>query len=247
MSNQLSNNNKNWLYFAFGLGTTLLLGTAFILVNLNRSKQSLSAGTWKIEAIGVPEGTPAFTIIISPEGKVLALNPRNEKEAIEVGKIAKISDISTLPEGTKMQSNSLFDQSNKAKQSEAKTYVGAMNRGQQAYYLEKEKWGQNVDALGIGIKFETENYRYNTQAVSSIKTVNIKNYPGITVQTGIARKEGLKSYLGVVYLSNVASGNDTSTINLLCESNEPTTKEIGLPKFDGKKIQCPDGYSDLYR
>ncbi|HIK54809.1 MAG TPA: prepilin-type N-terminal cleavage/methylation domain-containing protein, partial [Synechococcales cyanobacterium M55_K2018_004] len=32
---------------------------------------------------------------------------------------------------------SFLNQANKARQSEASTYVGSMNRGQQAYYLEK--------------------------------------------------------------------------------------------------------------
>jgi type II secretion system protein G len=33
---------------------------------------------------------------------------------------------------------SFLNQANKAKQSEAKTYVGSMNRGQQAYFLEND-------------------------------------------------------------------------------------------------------------
>lgn len=245
MSTQPPADNKNWLYFIFGSGAMLLLSIiAFSLFNFTKSAQSESAGTWKIDASGLPSGTPAFTIIVSPEGKIFALDPRNEKESIEVGKIIKVSDITTLPDGTKVQANPFANQANKARQSEAKTYVGTLNKGQQAHYVEKQKWGQNIDALSIGIKSETENYRYNTQVVSFIKTVNIKNYPGITIQTGVAKKEGLKSYLGVVYLSN-ASGADTFSLAILCESNEPTTKEAGSPKFDGKAVQCPDDYKPL--
>lgn len=239
--------NKNWLYFAFGACTTLLLGAiAFTLLNLGKSAQSQSAGTWKVEASGVPSGAPAITIIISSEGKITALNPTNEKEAIEVGKITRVSDVAFLPKDAQVQSNPFANQANKSRQSEAKTYVGAMNRGQQAYYLEKERWAKNIDEIGIGIKEESDNYRYKTQPIDSIKTVNIKNYPGIAVQTGLAKKEGLKSYLGIVYLSGTSS-NELTTLALLCESNEPTTKEAGLPKFDGKKMQCPDGYSNVVR
>ena len=246
MAHQSPSNNQNWLYLAFGAGGTLILMTIiFSVLNLGKSAQSQSAGTWKVEASGVPSGSPAITIIISSEGKVTALNPQNEKEVIEVGKITKISDVATLPEGVKIQSNPLATPSNKARQSEARTYVGSLNRQQQAYFLEKNKWAKTLEETASGINAETENYRYNIQNIDSIKTVNIKNHPGITVQTGIAKKEGLKSYLGAAYLSNLSGNNDLTTIAILCESTEPTTKQAGSPKFDGKALQCPDGYQPV--
>jgi type IV pilus assembly protein PilA len=41
---------------------------------------------------------------------------------------------------------------NKAKQSEAKQYVGSMNRAQQAKFAENGTFATSVDALGLGIK-----------------------------------------------------------------------------------------------
>lgn len=132
-------------------------------------------------------------------------------------------------------------ESQRAMRHEGKTYVASMNRAQQNYFLEKKKWVKTIEESEIGIKAETENYRYNIQNIDSIKTVDIKNYPGIIVQTGTAKKEDLKSYLGAAYLSG-SSNSGLTTITILCESNEPTKKEAGLPKFDGKALQCPDGY-----
>ncbi len=246
MSNLPPSNNKNWLYFAFGSGTMLLLGAiAFILLNLNKSAQSQIAGTWIVDANDLPSAqTPSITIVISAEGKIIAIDPQHEKEAVKVGKITRVSDVVALPNDVKLKD--ISSQGERARQSEAKTYVGSLNRAQQAYFLEKSKWGQNIEVLGIGIQSETDNYRYNTQTVNSIKTTNIKGYPGITVQTGLAKKEGLKSYIGTVYLSTISSGDITS-LTILCESNEPTTKEAGSPKFDGKEMQCPDGYVNVSR
>jgi hypothetical protein len=246
MSNQPPSNHKNWLYFAFGSGTVLLLGSIAFLLFLNKSAQSQSAGTWKVEANGTPAGTSSVTIIISSEGKITALSPTKEKEAIELGTITRVSDVAVLPKDTQVLPNPFAyfnNQGKKSRQSEAKTYTGAINRGQQAHYLEKERWAKNLDELAIGIAAESDNYRYKTQPIDAIKTANIKNYPGIAVQTTVAKKEGLKSYLGVSYLSG-ASSNDLTTLAILCESNEPTTKEAGLPKFDGKAVQCPDGYTN---
>lgn len=246
MSNQPPSNHKNWLYFAFGSGTASLLSLiAFIILSLNKSAQSQIAGTWIVDANDLPSSqTPPITILISAEGKIIAIDPQNVKQALKIGKITRVSDAVTLPVDVKLQS--LSSQGERARQSEAKTYVGSMNRAQQAYFIEKNKWGQNIDALGIGIKSETDNYRYNTQTVNSIKTANSKDNSGITVQTGLAKKEGLKSYIGAVYLLTISSG-DISTFAILCESNEPTTKEAGLPKFDGKEMQCPDGYANVSR
>ena len=134
------------------------------------------------------------------------------------------------------------NQANRAKQSEAKTYVSTLTKGQQIFFIEKEKWAKTIEETDLGIKAESENYRYNIQNIDSIKTVDIKNYPGITVQTATAKKEGLKSYLAAAYLSG-SSSSDVTTIAIFCESNEPTTKEAGLPKFDGQALQCPDGYT----
>jgi type IV pilus assembly protein PilA len=62
---------------------------------------------------------------------------------------------------------SFLNQANKARESEAKTYVGSINRGQQAYYLEQDKFGTNVAAIEIGIPTKTTYYEYKTAATST--------------------------------------------------------------------------------
>ncbi|MEI6428495.1 MAG: type IV pilin-like G/H family protein [Pseudanabaena sp. ELA607] len=213
---------------------------------------SQMAGTWKIESVA---GSPPTTVVISPEGNFIVVNPMNPKEALELMKIRKMSDSTNLPEGVTLQTipMQISHQAHKAKQSEARTYVSTMNRGQQAYFLENKTWGKNIDALGIGINSETADYRYSTKAVPSIQTLDstvleslkIKSYPGIAVQTGIAKQEKLKSYMGVVYLKLWDDKTDLTTMSILCQSKEPTMKEPDLPKFDGKTMQCPNGYENV--
>ncbi|MBW4634891.1 MAG: type IV pilin-like G/H family protein [Iphinoe sp. HA4291-MV1] len=131
---------------------------------------------------------------------------------------------------------SFLNQANKAKQSEAKQYISAMNRAQQAYYLENSAFaGQNeFEKLGIGIKTATENYNYE-----------IKKNANQAVNNGISRKEALKSYAGVVILKQDGT-SEATTQAILCESNnigavaarEPNTDEKAQPK-------CPNGFSEL--
>src|SRR4028118_180080 len=69
---------------------------------------------------------------------------------------------------------SFLNQANKAKQSEAKTYAGSMNRGQQAYYLENDEFSTEIGELGLGIKTQTANYIYSSTDLQSTAPAGIK-------------------------------------------------------------------------
>jgi len=53
---------------------------------------------------------------------------------------------------------SFLNQASKAKQSEAKNYVGALQRAQQSYRIEKQSFAPGVTTLEIGIPTQTHNY-----------------------------------------------------------------------------------------
>jgi len=55
---------------------------------------------------------------------------------------------------------SFLNQAAKAKQSEAKTYVGAVNRAQQSYRIENNAFAGSIDDMKIGIPTETAYYDY---------------------------------------------------------------------------------------
>ena len=55
---------------------------------------------------------------------------------------------------------SFLNQASKAKQSEAKNYVGAVQRAQQSYRIEKQSFAPGVTTLEIGIPTQTDNYSY---------------------------------------------------------------------------------------
>jgi hypothetical protein len=125
----------------------------------------------------------------------------------------------------------------RAIQSEAKTYVGAMNRAHQAFFLEKEYFTNKLEDLGLGIKAETENYKYQIVVLDRKKGVQ---------HIGLAQKDSLKSYTGLVYTALSPNSNELTTITLLCESQKPTRKIP--PKFKlTSNPTCPEGYVDLSR
>ncbi|NMG20753.1 type IV pilin-like G/H family protein [Brasilonema bromeliae] len=129
---------------------------------------------------------------------------------------------------------SFLSQANKAKQSEAKTYVGSMNRAQQAYYLENGQFVIDTSKLGIGIKPETENYKYEIK----VNTNQVAN-------NGISRKNGLKSYAGVVILSE----QEGATLAILCESDNigvgSTQEPSSTTNGTSAQPKCPPNYTEL--
>ncbi|MBD2431031.1 MULTISPECIES: type IV pilin-like G/H family protein [Fischerella] len=136
---------------------------------------------------------------------------------------------------------STTNQLSKAKQSEAKQNIGAINRAQQAFYLENTidssngNFSSTLSDLGIGIRPETQNYIYE---------INVDDTKAIATAT--AKTSGIKSYVGAVYKikTEVLSVDETLTIAKLCESNQPSTTPPGIPELMGKEIICAAGSSD---
>ncbi len=130
---------------------------------------------------------------------------------------------------------SFLNQANKARQSEAKTYVGSMNRGQQAYYVEKSEFVTdiaNVGDLGLNIQTKTENYMYGILGRST----------GVTNWGTSAGNANLKSYVGVVNVSSTSA--DTTTFSALCESDN-NNQAKPTETYNTAAPTCPRNYSQL--
>ncbi|HCQ20273.1 MAG TPA: pesticin [Anabaena sp. UBA12330] len=109
---------------------------------------------------------------------------------------------------------SFLNQAKKARQSEARTYVGSMNRGQQAFYTENDSFTSSVDALGVGIVTQTANYLYlaiagNGGSGTQLFAANFSN----SANAG----SGLKNYGGVVTLRTANS--EVTSQSFMCETN----------------------------
>jgi type IV pilus assembly protein PilA len=111
---------------------------------------------------------------------------------------------------------SLLGQVNKAKQSEAKNNIGALNRAQQAYQLEYSEFATGLTQLGIGIRSQTVNYKYS-----------ISQTGGVLFNQGAAIKSALKSYAGLVAtITGDPTTGEVLTVAAACESVNPTTAEF---------------------
>ncbi|MUG97013.1 prepilin-type N-terminal cleavage/methylation domain-containing protein [Scytonema sp. UIC 10036] len=126
---------------------------------------------------------------------------------------------------------SLLNQVSKARQSEAKQNIGAINRAQQAYYLENaNRFGSSIVDLAIGLKTASDNFSY------LIDDGSTDNYAKAAVNIAAARAAKLKSYAGIVYTVDQTVGNITESLTQasLCEAknayNPAASVAVGTPE-----------------
>lgn len=116
---------------------------------------------------------------------------------------------------------SFLNQANKARLSEAKTYIGSVNRGQQTYYLEKGVFASTIAQLDDVIPTQTENYDYSIPSGD------------FTSEAIILASPKAESYIGAggrTYLDN------TSTKAIVCEGIEGAAPSMSNVTVEGG---CP--------
>ncbi|MGK7902613.1 MAG: type IV pilin-like G/H family protein [Hormoscilla sp.] len=121
----------------------------------------------------------------------------------------------------------------KAKKTEAKMYVGSMNRAQQAYFLdnkepeEKGKFANEIGKLELGIPTETENYKYLLRATDTA-----------TFHYAIPKEKELKGYAGAVFMVETAS---SGTSAILCKTTGPGQIIPAEPQMENGVPTCGTG------
>jgi len=133
---------------------------------------------------------------------------------------------------------SFLNQANKARQSEAKTYTGSINRAQQAYFLEKRQFGPAVSNLGLGIKPTTDNYVYSISTNIVGTGAAGTGIPATVTAPGAADtwvnaygspiKPALKGYSGVTWIGTTGAGTgEATTLTALFETTnaDPTANQ----------------------
>ena len=120
-----------------------------------------------------------------------------------------------------------LNQANKAKQSEAKQYVSSMNKGQQAFYAENSKFSidNTGTELGLGIKTQTTNYKYDLSKGDTNNGGVVNAQPLVT---------SLKAYGGSVAL--VSAGEAKTTSSIICQEGGTTTG--GIPDMAPGTTDC---------
>ncbi len=123
----------------------------------------------------------------------------------------------------------------RAKASEAKQYVGSMNHAQQSKYAENGSFVNSIDALEIGIKTETTNYRYSMETTKNTAF----NY-------GVPKDQKLKSFVGGVFLVNFDKVTQKiTTVAILCQEMKAGTTKLNTPQLENDQPVCGAGTEEV--
>ena len=134
----------------------------------------------------------------------------------------------------------LEEKTKKARETEGKLNIAAMNRAQQANYLEFDKFATKIEDLGLGIKLETENYNYQIASQG--------NQQQSVMMTAKALRPELRSYTGAVFVIKTKDGN--LTVTTICETDEPSSTPPVMPTAPRQAesaIECPTGSHQVGR
>jgi type IV pilus assembly protein PilA len=134
---------------------------------------------------------------------------------------------------------SFLNQAAKGRQTEAKTYVGTLNRTQQGHYAENGAFAADLSAMSQPVPNETTNYKYTVSSATAgdAKAIS-QGYP--TTSAG-----AVSGYIGGVFLvSNVGANSEANTSAILCGTDTPqaaNTAITAVPTLNGGQATCAGG------
>ena len=109
-------------------------------------------------------------------------------------------------------------------QPEARTYVGTINKAEQAYYTEKNSFNSDIVALGVGIRTASINYNYYVKVINKGTQSVVIGYSA-TTSAGAA----LKNYVG--YASLIPAGGsstEVTSVAILCQQKTAGTLSLDV-------------------
>jgi type IV pilus assembly protein PilA len=110
-----------------------------------------------------------------------------------------------------------LNQARRAQQTEALTYVGSINRAQQAYRLDKSKFADTIEELGIGLRGKTPLYEYTVKEGSSL----------VAVGAAVPLDTSLKGFTGIVYIHFGPEGTATTSAKI-CHGDPDNTPALSV-------------------
>ncbi|RZM82258.1 type IV pilin-like G/H family protein [Leptolyngbya iicbica] len=147
---------------------------------------------------------------------------------------------------------SFLNQANRARETEATNAVGSLNRGQQAYYLERVNFATEFAQLDVGVAINSENYAYGTSADAQTPEQDVGDGQFIVddaddpqVAAVVASpRDGLRGFVGFSYIDvqqidDGAGGTIDKNVSVaaLC-------REVAGDVADGGVANAPDAVDE---
>jgi prepilin-type N-terminal cleavage/methylation domain-containing protein len=131
---------------------------------------------------------------------------------------------------------SFLNQAQKARFAEAKSYIGTMSRLQQAYYLEKQIFADNVGKLGMSES--SANYTYAVLAGDVNGNATPVQLNQIVTLAAQPLANTLNAFVGVV---GIPGSLKIDTIFCIANSSS-TSITPGSADFSAQTMKCPNAF-----
>ena len=123
---------------------------------------------------------------------------------------------------------SFLNQASKAKQVEAKMYLGTINRAQQGYMLERARFADSVNELGITLH-NSSNYSYSIRLDGAGTQYAVHDAKALSAN--------LRPYVGMAAVAQDSAGN-ARIDTLLCESKTVQQGQAEQPILSPSSVAC---------
>lgn len=123
---------------------------------------------------------------------------------------------------------SFLNQTSKAKQVEAKIYLGTLNRAQQGYVMEHAQFADTITQLGIAFP-NSPNYSYSIRLDSAGNQYAIHDAKALVAS--------LRPYVGMAAIAQ-GSTSDARVETVLCESKTAQQGEADQPVINAASVDC---------
>jgi hypothetical protein len=127
--------------------------------------------------------------------------------------------------------------------------MAAVNREQQAYYAENEKFNDSPELFNIGKREKKYNYKI-VSSMGPVQSFNNENEPAkfeSTIAIGEPKNTDDKSYIGVVFAFKEDTRESATTTAGICETVRGISLPSTLPSFYNNQIICPAGTTLISR
>lgn len=111
---------------------------------------------------------------------------------------------------------------------EAKNLLGAIDRAQKFFYIERNRFSDSIADLGLQIPEESESYRYYHY---------LDNVDNIVFYSAVTKSPSLASFIGATYLNQ--TNNYMNSI--ICASNTKGSTSLNRPYRQGLEMFCARG------
>lgn len=140
-----------------------------------------------------------------------------------------------------------------ARQSIAKVFIIQLNRSQQNFYLENQKFANAIAHLKIEMSSKTaQNYTYSIQTTPQStfqfavpNTYAIREEEFLFVKREIREPSSLTGFVGAVFVIPKTKIKDSEMVSIICRGDNHSESPLPLPILKDNKPVCANGTNSI--